>query len=144
MLQAATDVRPKSQSFNFLVDVSYDLFIVDKMSFLIWHFLSRLCVRVIDNLKDYAVKALVNAVDHLGTVSYKLTDIIEQQTLDVSMMELKVSCLDQRLLTCQTYIDHEGLRQQQLLAMVPKLHKHYTLPGMVMITQDKQLCMLNI
>ncbi|XP_031113210.1 protein ABIL1-like isoform X2 [Ipomoea triloba] len=84
---------------------------------------------VIDNLKDYAVRALVNAVDHLGTVSYKLTDILEQQSLDVSTMELKVSCLDQRVLTCQTYTDHEGLRQQQLLATIPRLHKHYTLPA---------------
>nr|GMD61936.1 protein ABIL1-like isoform X2 [Ipomoea batatas] len=84
---------------------------------------------VIDNLKDYAVRAFVNAVDHLGTVSYKLTDILEQQSLDVSMMELKVSCLDQRVLTCQTYTDHEGLRQQQLLATIPRLHKHYTLPA---------------
>jgi hypothetical protein len=32
-------------------------------------------VRVLDNLKDYAVRALVNAVDHLGTVAYKLTDL---------------------------------------------------------------------
>ncbi|KAF7138600.1 hypothetical protein RHSIM_Rhsim07G0009100 [Rhododendron simsii] len=51
--------------------------------------------RVLDNLKDYAVRALVNAVDHLGTVAYKLTDLLEQQTLDVSTMELKVSCLKQ-------------------------------------------------
>ncbi|KAG2590204.1 hypothetical protein PVAP13_5NG279800 [Panicum virgatum] len=34
---------------------------------------------VLDNLKDYAVRALVNAVDHLGTVAYKLTDLYEQQ-----------------------------------------------------------------
>lgn len=50
---------------------------------------------MLDNLKDYAVRALVNAVDHLGTVAYKLTDLLEQQTLDVSTMELKVSCLNQ-------------------------------------------------
>ncbi|KAJ6686494.1 PROTEIN ABIL4-RELATED [Salix purpurea] len=52
---------------------------------------------VLDNLKDYAVRALVNAVDHLGTVAYKLTDLLEQQTLDVSTMEVKVSCLNQAL-----------------------------------------------
>lgn len=51
--------------------------------------------RVLDNLKDYAVRALVNAVDHLGTVAYKLTDLFEQQTLDASSVELKISCLDQ-------------------------------------------------
>ncbi|PSS11677.1 hypothetical protein CEY00_Acc15950 [Actinidia chinensis var. chinensis] len=86
---------------------------------------------VLDNLKDYAVRALVNAVDHLGTVAYKLTDLLEQQTLDVSTMELKVSCLDQQLLTCQTYTNKEGLRQQQLLAFIPRHHKHYILPNSV-------------
>ncbi|GFS38763.1 ABI-1-like 1 [Actinidia rufa] len=86
---------------------------------------------VLDNLKDYAVRALVNAVDHLGTVAYKLTDLLEQQTLDVSTMELKVSCLNQQLLTCKTYTDKEGLRQQQLLAFIPRHHKHYILPNSV-------------
>ncbi|XP_060218507.1 protein ABIL1 isoform X3 [Lycium barbarum] len=84
---------------------------------------------VLDNLKDYAVRALVNAVDHLGTVAYKLTDLLEQQTLDVTTMELKVTCLDQRLLTCKTYTEKEGLRQQQLLAVIPRHHKHYILPN---------------
>ncbi|OWM64294.1 hypothetical protein CDL15_Pgr018866 [Punica granatum] len=50
---------------------------------------------VLDNLKDYAVRALVNAVDHLGTVAYKLTDLLEQQSLDVTVMQLKVTSLNQ-------------------------------------------------
>ncbi|KAG2725416.1 hypothetical protein I3843_01G065200 [Carya illinoinensis] len=86
---------------------------------------------VLDNLKDYALRALVNAVDHLGTVAYKLTDLLEQQTLEVSTMELNVSCLNQRLLTCQKYMNSEGLRQQQLLAFIPRHHKHYILPNSV-------------
>lgn len=86
---------------------------------------------VLDNLKDYAVRALVNAVDHLGTVAYKLTDLLEQQTVDVSAMELKVTCVNQQLRTCQTYTDKEGLRQQQLLAFIPRHHKHYILPNPV-------------
>ncbi|KAF8380132.1 hypothetical protein HHK36_027614 [Tetracentron sinense] len=86
---------------------------------------------VLDNLKDYAVRALVNAVDHLGTVAYKLTDLFEQQTLDVSTMELKILCLNQQLLTGQKYMDEEGLRQQQLLAFIPRHHKHYILPNSV-------------
>ncbi|KAF5733092.1 protein ABIL1 [Tripterygium wilfordii] len=86
---------------------------------------------VLDNLKDYAVRALVNAVDHLGTVAYKLTDLLEKQMLDSSTMELKVSCLNQQLLTCQTYTRQEGLRQQQLLAIIPRHHKHYILPNSV-------------
>ncbi|XP_010251588.1 PREDICTED: protein ABIL1-like isoform X2 [Nelumbo nucifera] len=83
---------------------------------------------VLDNLKDYAVRALVNAVDHLGTVTYKLTDLFEQHKLDVSTMELKVSSLNQQLLTCQIYTDKEGLRQQQLFTVIPGHHKHYILP----------------
>ncbi|KAK1420218.1 hypothetical protein QVD17_21631 [Tagetes erecta] len=86
---------------------------------------------VLDNLKDYAVRALVNAVDHLGTVAYKLTDILDQQTLEISTTGLHVSCLHQQLLTCQTYTDREALRQQQLLATVPRHHKHYSLPNPV-------------
>ncbi|XP_076915110.1 protein ABIL1-like [Bidens hawaiensis] len=86
---------------------------------------------VLDNLKDYAVRALVNVVDHLGTVAYKLTDLIDQQTLEISTTGLHVSCLHQQLLTCQTYTDREALRQQQLLANVPRHHKHYSLPNSV-------------
>ncbi|PPS02163.1 hypothetical protein GOBAR_AA18497 [Gossypium barbadense] len=86
---------------------------------------------VLDNLKDYAVQALVNAVDHLGTVAYKLTDLLEQQILEVSTMELQASCLHQQLHTCQVYTGKEGLRQHQLFAFIPKHHKHYILPNSV-------------
>lgn len=86
---------------------------------------------VLDNLKDYAVRALVNAVDHLGTVAYKLTDLFEQQTLDVSTVELKISCLNQQIHTCQTYIDKEGLRQQEISAATLRHHKRYILPNSV-------------
>ncbi|KAL2345865.1 hypothetical protein Fmac_007150 [Flemingia macrophylla] len=86
---------------------------------------------VLDNIKDYAARALVNAVDHLGTVAYKLSELLEQQTFDVSTMDLKVSTLNQKLLTCHTYTDKEGLRQQQLLAFIPRHHKHYILPNSV-------------
>jgi hypothetical protein len=55
-------------------------------------------VRVLDNLKDYAVRAVVNAVDHLGTVAYKLTDLFEQQASEVSNIEMKVVRLNQVLL----------------------------------------------
>ncbi|KAF3789756.1 hypothetical protein EJ110_NYTH14136 [Nymphaea thermarum] len=86
---------------------------------------------VLDNLKDYAVKALVNAVDHLGIVAYKLGELLEQQTLHASALDLKFVCLDQRLLTCQSYTDKEGLREQQFSITIPRLHKHYLLPGLV-------------
>ncbi|XP_062180554.1 probable protein ABIL4 [Phragmites australis] len=84
---------------------------------------------VLDNLKDYAVRAVVNAVDHLGTVAYKLTDLFEQQASEVSSLELKVSRLNQQIFTCQIYTDKEGLRQQQMMGTNIKHHKHYILPS---------------
>ncbi|KAL5222021.1 hypothetical protein ABZP36_026734 [Zizania latifolia] len=83
---------------------------------------------VLDNLKDYAVRALVNVVDHLGTVAYKLTDLYEQQASEVSTLELKVACLNQQVLTCQTYMEKEGLRQQQMTGTTARHHKHYIVP----------------
>ena len=52
-------------------------------------------VRVLDNLKDYTVKTLVNFVDHLGTVASKLTDLFDQQSSDISTMEMRASCVSQ-------------------------------------------------
>ncbi|XP_051225020.1 probable protein ABIL1 [Lolium perenne] len=83
---------------------------------------------VLDNLKDYAVRALVNAVDHLGTVAFKLTDLYEQQASELSTIELKVASLNQQVLTCQTYTDKEGLRQQQMIGTATRHHKHYIVP----------------
>ncbi|KAL8138456.1 hypothetical protein V2J09_004457 [Rumex salicifolius] len=84
---------------------------------------------VLDNLKDYSVRALVNAVDHLGTVAYKLNDLLEQQTTDFKAVDLKVTSLNQQILTCQTFMDKQGLRQQRLLAIIPRHHKRYILPS---------------
>ncbi|WOK91399.1 putative protein ABIL1 isoform X2 [Canna indica] len=87
---------------------------------------------VLDNLKEYAVRALVNAVDHLGTVACKLTDLSEQQSSDISTVEFKISCLNQQILTFQTLTDKEGLRQQQSFATTTTRHKkHYILPSYV-------------
>ncbi|CAM0953514.1 unnamed protein product [Alopecurus aequalis] len=86
-------------------------------------------IRVLDNLKDYTVRAVVNAVDHLGTVAYKLTDMFEQQASEISNFELKVARLNQQIFTCQIYVDKEGLRQQQMMAADMKHHKHYILPA---------------
>lgn len=83
---------------------------------------------VLDNLKDYVVRALVNSVDHLGTVANKFTDLYEQQRVDALTLELNVSCLNQRILTCQTYTDVEGLRKQQTLSSIIRHQKHYILP----------------
>ncbi|CAL9198072.1 unnamed protein product [Musa hybrid cultivar] len=86
---------------------------------------------VVDNLKEYGVRALVNVVDHLGTVAYKLTDLFEQQSSDIATVEQKISCLCQQILACQAFTGEECLRQHQLFAATPRHLKHYTLPKFV-------------
>ncbi|PWA88114.1 ABL interactor-like protein 3 [Artemisia annua] len=83
---------------------------------------------VVDTLKDYAIKAVVNTVDHLGAVSYKVNNIIEEKVDEVSGTEIRVSCIEQRLRTCQGYFDHQGISQQSLLIKIPKYHSRYDLP----------------
>ncbi|KAI3975591.1 hypothetical protein MKX01_017504 [Papaver californicum] len=83
---------------------------------------------VVDTLRDYAVRALVNTVDHLGSVTCKVTDMLDERVNVVSGAELRVTCIEQRLKTCQSYIDREGLSQQSLSIATPKHHKRYILP----------------
>ncbi|PWA96068.1 ABL interactor-like protein 2 [Artemisia annua] len=83
---------------------------------------------VVDTLKDYAIKALVNTVDHLGAVSCKVNDILGETVNEVSETELRVTCIQQRLNVCQGCFDHEGLSQQSSLINTPKYHKRYILP----------------
>ncbi|KAJ4953395.1 hypothetical protein NE237_030227 [Protea cynaroides] len=83
---------------------------------------------VMDMLKDYAVKALVNTVDHLGSVTFKVNGFLDEKVDEVLGTELRVSCIEQRLRTCQTYIDLEGLSQQSLVIPTPNYHKRYILP----------------
>lgn len=83
---------------------------------------------VVDTLKDYAIKALVNTVDHLGSVTYKVNDLLDEKIDEVSNTMLRVSCIEQRIRTCQQHIDREGFSQQSLVINTPKYHKRYTLP----------------
>ncbi|KAK7282552.1 hypothetical protein RIF29_11438 [Crotalaria pallida] len=83
---------------------------------------------VVETLKDYAIKAIVNTVDHLGSVTYKVNDLLDEKVVEVSGAELRVSCIEQRIRTCQEYMDHEGRTQQSLVISTPKYHKRYILP----------------
>ncbi|KAG7556331.1 hypothetical protein ISN44_As11g023720 [Arabidopsis suecica] len=84
---------------------------------------------VVETLKDYALKALVNTVDHLGSVTYKVNDFVDEKVDEVAGTELRVSCIEQRLRMCQEYMDHEGRSQQSLVIDTPKFHKRYILPS---------------
>ncbi|GMI76457.1 ABL interactor-like protein 2 [Hibiscus trionum] len=83
---------------------------------------------VVETLKDYAIKALVNTIDHLGSVTYKVNDLLDEKVEEVSGTELRVSCIQQKLRTCRVYIDHEGISQQTLMINTPRYHKWYILP----------------
>ncbi|PPD97772.1 hypothetical protein GOBAR_DD05194 [Gossypium barbadense] len=82
-----------------------------------------------DTLKYYAIKALVNTVDHLGSIAYKINTFLDEKINDYSVMELRLFCLEQRLRTCQDYVNLGGLSQQSLVLEAPKHHKHYIFPG---------------
>ena len=119
---------------------------------------SKLLCRLVTSLKDYAVKAILNAVDHLGSVSCKVNSVVSEEVDEVSVAESEVSCIEQvpfgrlpftnhalsvgtprltivlpfllqRLRTWQASIDHEGLSQQSLSLRPPKYHERYILPG---------------
>lgn len=67
------------------------------------HFFYSCTCRVVDTLKDYAIKAFVNTVDHLGSVTYKVGDMLDEKVDEVSGTELQVSCIEQVFL-CLTVI----------------------------------------
>ncbi|KAL5099854.1 hypothetical protein RYX36_004181, partial [Vicia faba] len=49
----------------------------------------------LETLKDYTIKALVNTVDHLGYVTYKVNDLLDEKVVEFSGAELHVSCIEQ-------------------------------------------------
>ncbi|CAN1299835.1 Protein ABIL3, partial [Linum perenne] len=51
--------------------------------------------RVIETCKDYTIKALINTVDHLGSVAFKLNSYIDHTTCEVASMDLRVYTMDQ-------------------------------------------------
>ncbi|KAF5195820.1 Abil3, partial [Thalictrum thalictroides] len=72
---------------------------------------------VVDTLGDYSIKALINTVDHLGSVTYKVNGILDESVTKASGLDLQVSCMEQV---------HS---QQSLMLKFPKHHKRYLLPA---------------
>lgn len=48
--------------------------------------------------QDYAIKAFVNTVDHLGSVAYKFNRFLDAKISELSRTELRFSCVEQVLL----------------------------------------------
>ncbi|CAL9100390.1 unnamed protein product, partial [Musa acuminata var. zebrina] len=83
---------------------------------------------VFNTLKEYAINALVNTVDHLGSVSFKVNSLLEEKVDELSGVEFRVSSIEQRIRTCQELVDREGLLQQSLVIKAPSYSKQYTFP----------------
>ncbi|XP_010545073.1 PREDICTED: protein ABIL4 isoform X2 [Tarenaya hassleriana] len=83
---------------------------------------------VIETLKDYAVKALVNTVDHLGSVSDKFNGFLSDNTDQFSTTDLRLRCLEQRMKSCREYSDQSGAYQQLRVIESPQYHKRYFFP----------------
>ncbi|KAE8672571.1 Protein ABIL3 [Hibiscus syriacus] len=48
-----------------------------------------------ETLKDYAIKALVNTVDHLGSVAFKINSFLDEKMIEYSGLELRLCCVEQ-------------------------------------------------
>lgn len=83
---------------------------------------------VIETLKDYAMKAVVNTVDHLGSVSDKFNGFLTDNTNHFSTTDLRLRCLEQRMKSCREFIDQSGTYQQLLVIESPQYHKRYFFP----------------
>ncbi|XP_031503709.1 protein ABIL2 [Nymphaea colorata] len=92
---------------------------------------------VVDTLKDYTAKAVVNTVDHLGSMSYKVDSLLSENMKHLSLAELRITCIQQRLEMCQQFTDLEGLVQQQISIKYPVHHKHYVLPKNMLHAYEK-------
>ncbi|KAK3429301.1 hypothetical protein EUGRSUZ_E00723 [Eucalyptus grandis] len=83
---------------------------------------------VVNTLKDYVTRAFINTVDHLGFMTYKVNCLLDDKIEEASAIELRFSCVRQRLRMCEMFIDHGGLSQQSLAIRTPKHHIQYILP----------------
>ncbi|KAL5814418.1 hypothetical protein ACOSQ4_025059 [Xanthoceras sorbifolium] len=83
---------------------------------------------VVETSKDYAIKALINTVDHLGSVAYKINSLLDEKIGEVSETELRFTSLEKRVQSCQEFINQYGLYEQLSVIKTPKHHKRYIFP----------------
>lgn len=73
-------------------------------------------------------RAFINTVDHLGFMTYKVNCLLDEKIEEAYAIELRFSCVRQRLRMCEMFIDHGGLSQQSLAMRTLKHHMQYILP----------------
>ncbi|XP_017235792.1 protein ABIL2 isoform X2 [Daucus carota subsp. sativus] len=84
---------------------------------------------VVETVKDYATKALISSVDHLGSVAFKVTTFLDDKVTEFSDTKVRFSNIEQRLRICQEFTEQVGVRRQTLVVETPKHHKRYIFPA---------------
>ncbi|XP_027344228.1 protein ABIL1-like [Abrus precatorius] len=82
---------------------------------------------VVENTKEYICRSMVTVVDHLGNVSANLEGLISQ-TNAFSEAELRIHCLQQRLVLCEQYARTVALEKMQLSENLHRFHSRYLSP----------------
>ncbi|GMI81257.1 hypothetical protein HRI_001795000 [Hibiscus trionum] len=85
---------------------------------------------VVENTKEYICKAVVTFVDHLGNVSANLNHSISQ-TDSFSEAELRINCLQQRLLSSEQFAHKVALTRVKWNPVLPRHHRRYLFPPTV-------------
>ncbi|KAH6816851.1 hypothetical protein C2S51_000454, partial [Perilla frutescens var. frutescens] len=85
---------------------------------------------VVESSKDYVAKALVNTVDHLGCVADKLNKFLNQKANELSSINTKFSCMQQRLCAIQGLVQWRGMSHHLLEIENHRCnHKHSIIQG---------------
>ncbi|KAM0896050.1 hypothetical protein ACQ4PT_023429 [Festuca glaucescens] len=79
---------------------------------------------ILDSTKSYICDAVVTVIDHLGTVSSKLEQQLEDKT-EITQTERKISFLKQRLLTCEQYAISLNLLALRMDTGALQYHRRY-------------------
>ncbi|XP_039043083.1 probable protein ABIL5 isoform X2 [Hibiscus syriacus] len=79
---------------------------------------------VVENTREYICKAVVTFVDHLGNVSANLNHSISE-TDSFSEAELRIYCLQQRLLSCEQFAHKLALTRVKWNPALPRHHRRY-------------------
>lgn len=58
---------------------------------------------MVETLKDYAIKAFINTVDHLGSVAHKVNEFLDEKIDDVSELEFRICCIEQVLISIYSH-----------------------------------------
>ncbi|KAK1382330.1 ABL interactor-like protein 3 [Heracleum sosnowskyi] len=98
---------------------------------------------VVETLKDYATKALISSVDHLGSVAFKVNSFLDDKVNEFSDAKVRFSNIEQRLRTCQEYTEQSGVQRQTLVVETPKHHKRYIFPAKPTINSNGTTELIN-